>query len=81
MGFVVDKVALGQVFYEYFGFPCLHSTKLSILTISRGRYNRPEVADVPSGPSLDSTHLPHMRLLKTHKHVNVKGGRHSLLMQ
>jgi hypothetical protein len=22
MGFVVDKVALGQVFYEYFGFPC-----------------------------------------------------------
>jgi hypothetical protein len=20
--FVVDKVALGQVFYEYFGFPC-----------------------------------------------------------
>jgi hypothetical protein len=22
MGFVVDKVALGQVFSEYFGFPC-----------------------------------------------------------
>jgi hypothetical protein len=21
-GFVVDKVALGQVFPEYFGFPC-----------------------------------------------------------
>jgi hypothetical protein len=21
MGFVVDKVALGQVFFEYFGFP------------------------------------------------------------
>jgi hypothetical protein len=24
VGFVVDKVALGQVFSEYFGFPCLH---------------------------------------------------------
>jgi hypothetical protein len=22
MGFVVDRVALGQVFSEYFGFPC-----------------------------------------------------------
>jgi hypothetical protein len=22
VGFVVDKVALGQVFSEYFGFPC-----------------------------------------------------------
>jgi hypothetical protein len=22
VGFVVDKGALGQVFYEYFGFPC-----------------------------------------------------------
>jgi hypothetical protein len=28
--FVVDKVALGQVFSEYFGFPChLHSTSCS----------------------------------------------------
>jgi hypothetical protein len=33
----------------------LNSTKFSILTITWGRYNRPEVADVPSGPSLDST--------------------------
>jgi hypothetical protein len=54
---MVDKVALGQVFSEYFGFPCQSSTKFSILTAIRGRYNRPEVADVPSGPSLDST--PH----------------------
>jgi hypothetical protein len=37
--------------------PVIHSTKFSILTITRGRYNRPKVADVPSGPSLDST--PH----------------------
>jgi hypothetical protein len=32
----------------------LHSTKFCILTITRGKYNRPEVADVPSGPSMDS---------------------------
>jgi hypothetical protein len=25
LGFVVDKVALGQVFSEYFGFPCQFS--------------------------------------------------------
>jgi hypothetical protein len=25
MGFVVEKVALGQVFFEYFGFPCQSS--------------------------------------------------------
>jgi hypothetical protein len=36
-----------------------HSTKLSILIITRGRYNRPEVADVPSGPSLNSIPPPH----------------------
>jgi hypothetical protein len=25
VGFVVDKVALGQAFFEYFGFPCQSS--------------------------------------------------------
>jgi hypothetical protein len=31
VGFVVNKVALGQVFPEYFDFPAnLHSTKFSI---------------------------------------------------
>jgi hypothetical protein len=25
VGFVVDKVTLGQVFFEYFGFPCQSS--------------------------------------------------------
>jgi hypothetical protein len=25
VGFVVDKVALGQIFSEYFGFPCQSS--------------------------------------------------------
>jgi hypothetical protein len=44
VGFVVDKVAPGQVFSEYFGFP-YHSfipPKFSILTITRDRYNKPE---------------------------------------
>jgi hypothetical protein len=37
VGFVVDKGALEQIFSEYFGFPWhLHSTKFSILTITRG---------------------------------------------
>jgi hypothetical protein len=39
VGFVVDKVVSGQVFSEYFGFPCqkpFHSTNFSIVTITRG---------------------------------------------
>jgi hypothetical protein len=55
VGFVVDKMALGQVFSEYFGFPCqspfhqlLHNHPSSIIW---GLYNRPEVAAVPSGLS------------------------------
>jgi hypothetical protein len=41
VGFVVDKVPLGQVFSEYFGFPAnRHSTKFSIIIITRVRYNR-----------------------------------------
>jgi hypothetical protein len=35
MGFVVDKVALGQVFSEYFGSPAnLHFTNISTITIT-----------------------------------------------
>jgi hypothetical protein len=54
VGFVVDKMALGQVFFEYFDFPC-QSLFYQILHFQ----NHPEqlVADVPSGPSLDFT--PH----------------------
>jgi hypothetical protein len=56
--FEVGKVVLEQAFSEYFGSPAnLYSTEFSILTITRGRYNRPEVADVPSGASMGST--PH----------------------
>jgi hypothetical protein len=68
LGYVVDKVALGQVFPQYFGFPCQSSSrqKFSILTITWGRYNTPIsqlVADVSSGPSLNST-PPHYAKLK-----------------
>jgi hypothetical protein len=49
--FVMDKVALGQVFSENFGFPLhnLHSICFStiIFTITRGWHNRPGVAAVP----------------------------------
>jgi hypothetical protein len=55
VGFVVDKVALGQVFSEYFGFPCqssfhqmLHNHHLSSGAGTIGQ----TVADVPSGISL-----------------------------
>jgi hypothetical protein len=36
VGFVVDKVTLGQVFFKYFGFPCqyLHSTNFSTVTLT-----------------------------------------------
>jgi hypothetical protein len=55
VGFVVDKVALGQVFSEYFDFPCqcsfhrlLHTHHLSSGAGTIGQL----VADVPSGLSL-----------------------------
>jgi hypothetical protein len=57
---MVDKVALGQVFSEYFGFPCQSSfhKRFSIITITRGKVQQSHSAtDVPSGPSLGST--PH----------------------
>jgi hypothetical protein len=50
MGFVVDKVVLGQVFSEYFGFTCKSSFHQS--SIIWGWYNRPVLAAVPSVLSL-----------------------------
>jgi hypothetical protein len=38
VGFVVDKVALGQVFSEYFGFPC-QSTFYQFLHNGEGKEN------------------------------------------
>jgi hypothetical protein len=54
VGFVVDKVALGQVFSEYFGFPCqfsFHQYSTITLIYHLGLYNRPEVAVVPGDVS------------------------------
>jgi hypothetical protein len=39
VGFVVDKVASNQVFFDYFGFPCqkpFYSTNFSIITTTQG---------------------------------------------
>jgi hypothetical protein len=61
VGFVVDKVAWGRFSPSTFVSPAsLHSTKFSILTITRGGYYRTEVVDVPNGSSLDSTPHPTM---------------------
>jgi hypothetical protein len=50
VAFVVDKVELGHVSPVN-----IYCTKFSILTITRGRYNRPEVTDVLNGPIMDFT--------------------------
>jgi hypothetical protein len=54
VGFVADKVALGQVFSEYFGFPCQYSdipiSPQSPSPIIWGWHNRPVVAAVPEVP-------------------------------
>jgi hypothetical protein len=57
MGFVVEKVALGQVIPEYFGFPCQFSFHRLLHThhLSSGAGTIDQiVADVPSGLSLTS---------------------------
>jgi hypothetical protein len=63
VGFVVDKVALGQVFSEYFGFTCQSSFHEILHHHNHpGQVQGHSVADMPSGPSLDST--PHYANLK-----------------
>jgi hypothetical protein len=42
VGFVVDKVALGQIFSEYFDFPCQYSFhQILYLHNHAGQLNRP----------------------------------------
>jgi hypothetical protein len=62
VGFVVDKVALGRIFSEYFGFPC-QSSFHQILH----HHNHPvqatigqSMAAVASGPSLCSAVIENM---------------------
>jgi hypothetical protein len=54
VGFVVDKVALGQVFSEYFGFPCQFSFhRLLHIHLSSGAGTIGQLlADISSGLSL-----------------------------
>jgi hypothetical protein len=66
VGFVVDKVALGQVFSEHFGFPCqfsfyrlLHAHHLPSGAGTIGQL----VADVPGGLSVTA----HPKKLKKKK--------------
>jgi hypothetical protein len=60
VGFVVDKVALGQVFSDYFGFLCQFSFHRLFHThhhLSSGAGTIGQlVADVPSGLSLTPSH-------------------------
>jgi hypothetical protein len=53
VGFVVDKVSLGQVFSKYFGFPCQFSFHRLLLVhhLSSGA----GVADMPNGLNLTPT--------------------------
>jgi hypothetical protein len=67
VGFVVDKVALGQVFFEYFSFLCqfsfhrlLHIHHLSSGAGTIGQF----VASVPSGLSLTSPKEIKTKLIK-----------------
>jgi hypothetical protein len=65
VGFVVDKVALGQVFSEYFGFPCQFSFHrlLHIHHVSSGAGIIGLIlVDVPSGLS-----FTHRKKLKKKK--------------
>jgi hypothetical protein len=64
MGFVVDNAALGQVFSEYFGFPCQFSFHrlLHIHHLSSGAGTIGQlVADVPSGLSLPTPRKKNMQ--------------------
>jgi hypothetical protein len=57
MGFAADKVAMGQVFSEHFGFPCqLCHQLLHTLYRPSSRVGKMGqiVVDVPSGLSLKS---------------------------
>jgi hypothetical protein len=56
VGFVVDKVALGQFFFKYFGFPCQFSFHRLLhihhhLSSGAGTIGK-LVTDVPRGLSL-----------------------------
>jgi hypothetical protein len=60
VGLVVEKAALGQVFSEYFGFPCQSSfhPNFSTIIITRGWHNMPTGGRSAEWTQLDSTPPP-----------------------
>jgi hypothetical protein len=70
VGFVVDKVAMGQVFSGYFGFPCQFSFHRLLHIHHHPSFGAGTlgqlVADVPSGLSL-TTHQKTKKKLKAIK--------------
>jgi hypothetical protein len=81
VGFVVDKMALGQVFSEYSVSPAnLPSTNCSTITLiyHLGLYNRPEVAAVPGDviptplkKTIKSLHIKECLIRRLNMHVSV----------
>jgi hypothetical protein len=61
----VDKAALRQVYYEYFGSPANHPTNFSIIIITQAGTIVLLVAAVPSGPN--ATPPPNYTNLKKRK--------------
>jgi hypothetical protein len=73
--FVVDKVALGKVFSEYFGFPCQFSFHLLLHTqhLSSGAGTICQVvADVPSGLSGLAEIQSHLNPMYTKAYISVQ---------
>jgi hypothetical protein len=76
VGFVVDKVALVQVFSEYFGFPCQSSFHQLLhdhhhLSSGAGTIGQ-TVAAVPSGLSLTPLRIIKKGKLSDSKHSEKK---------
>jgi hypothetical protein len=57
VGFVVDKVAPGQVFSEYFGFPCQKPFIPPTSPSSQFKNIREKQRCLPLGKGLESRHL------------------------
>jgi hypothetical protein len=71
LGFVVEKVASVSFSPSTSVSPAIHSTKLSILTIARGRYNRP-VSGRRAEWTLFGLHPPLSKLKKKLKNKQMK---------
>jgi hypothetical protein len=84
--FVVDKVALGQIFSKYFGFPCQFSFHQILDThLSSGASTIDQlVAHVPTGLSLTATQETKINKQKLRqpkrKLKKCRQGRHAVIL-